>query len=47
MVTHGPAPDLEPGLASLAPHVDELVVIANLRGARPGGVPESTRKIVN
>jgi len=35
VVTHGPSPDLEACLASLAPQVDELVVVANLPGPRP------------
>jgi N-acetylglucosaminyl-diphospho-decaprenol L-rhamnosyltransferase len=29
VVTHGPEPELEQGLAALAPQVDELVVVAN------------------
>jgi N-acetylglucosaminyl-diphospho-decaprenol L-rhamnosyltransferase len=30
VVTHGPHPDLDRGLAALAPQVDELVVVANV-----------------
>jgi len=30
VITHGPHPDLDRGLAALAPQVDELVVVANV-----------------
>jgi len=35
VITHGPDPDLDRGLAALAEQVDELVVMANLRGSKP------------
>ena len=41
MVTHGRAPELDACVRSLAPQVDELVVVANLPGPRPVLPPEA------
>jgi GT2 family glycosyltransferase len=45
VVTHGDHPDLERCLASLAPQVDELVVIANL--SLSAQIPEGARLLEN
>jgi N-acetylglucosaminyl-diphospho-decaprenol L-rhamnosyltransferase len=46
VVTHGPHPDLERCLSSLAPQVDELVLIANLP-FRPPQLPPNARLVEN
>ncbi len=45
VVTHGPAPRLERGLAALAEQVDELVVIANVPLSAP--LPAAARVVEN
>ena len=46
VVSHGHAAQLEQSLPALAPQVDELVVIANLRGGVPG-VPAGAQVLEN
>jgi N-acetylglucosaminyl-diphospho-decaprenol L-rhamnosyltransferase len=46
VVTHGDRPELAECLASLAPQVDEIVVVANTPDPLPG-LPEGTRVIKN
>jgi hypothetical protein len=46
VVTHGPAPELDECLATLAPEVEQLVVVANLPGPRPS-LPPGTRLVEN
>jgi N-acetylglucosaminyl-diphospho-decaprenol L-rhamnosyltransferase len=46
IITHGPHPDLEQAIRSLAPQVDELVLIDNLPGPQPE-LPPGARSIVN
>jgi N-acetylglucosaminyl-diphospho-decaprenol L-rhamnosyltransferase len=46
VVTHGPSAELETCLTSLAPQVDELVVVANLPGPRPP-LPRGARLVEN
>ena len=46
VVTHGPAPGLDACLSSLAPQVDELVVVANLPGPAPA-LPPGARLLKN
>jgi GT2 family glycosyltransferase len=47
VVSHGHARELERLLPVLAPQVDELVVVANVRGSAPERVPEGVRVVEN
>jgi GT2 family glycosyltransferase len=47
VVSHGHAAELGRSLAALAPQVDELVVVANVRGSVGGGLPEGVRVLEN
>jgi GT2 family glycosyltransferase len=47
VISHGHADELERSLPALAPHVDELLVIANLPGSLPAQLPEGTRVLEN
>src|SRR5207253_3128808 len=47
VVSHGHAAELEGSLAALAPQVDELLVIANVRGSLPSRLPEGARVVEN
>ncbi len=46
VISHGHARELEQSLPALAPHVDELVVVANVSGS-VRAVPEGTRVLEN
>ncbi|MBA2294640.1 MAG: glycosyltransferase family 2 protein [Actinobacteria bacterium] len=47
IVSHGHARELERSLPSLAPQVDELVVVANVPGSLPAALPTGTRVLEN
>ena len=47
VISHGHADELERSLPSLAPQVDELLVIANIPGSLPAQLPEGTRVLEN
>jgi GT2 family glycosyltransferase len=47
VISHGHAYELEHSLPALAPQVDELLVIANIRGSLPAQLPDGTRVLEN
>ena len=47
VISHGHAEELEASLPPLAPQVDELLVIANIPGSVPAGLPPGTRVLEN
>ena len=47
VISHGHAAELETSLPPLAPQVDELLVIANIRGSVPAELPPGARVHVN
>ena len=47
VISHGHALELEQSLPALAPQVDELVVIANIPGSVPQGLPAGVRVVTN
>jgi GT2 family glycosyltransferase len=47
VISHGHAQELERSLPALAPQVDELLVIANMPGSLPSGLPPGTRVLEN
>ena len=47
VVSHGHARELAQSLPALAPHVDELLVIANVPGSVPSSLPDGVRVLAN
>lgn len=47
VVSHGHGEELERSLPALAPQVDEVVVVANLPGSLPSGLPANARVVEN
>jgi N-acetylglucosaminyl-diphospho-decaprenol L-rhamnosyltransferase len=47
VISHGHRGELEHSLPALAPQVDELLVIANIRGSLPPELPHGVRVLVN
>jgi len=47
VISHGHADELLQSLPALAPQVDELLVIANIPGSVPPGLPEGVRVLEN
>src|SRR3977135_1771848 len=47
VISHGHADELAHSLPALTPQVDELLLIANIPGSVPAGLPEGVRVLEN